>query len=65
MALYTRRQLVLLVLLVAAAAAGLAVREWRAAYPEMAQRLEELDRSRLAVPEPSPEVRTRLRGRVR
>jgi competence protein ComEA len=56
-ALYTRRQLVLLVLLVAAAAAGLAVREWRAAYPEMAARLEQLDRAHPAAPEPPREPR--------
>lgn len=44
MAFYTRRQLVLLLALLAAAAGGLAVREWRAAYPELAERLEQFDR---------------------
>jgi competence protein ComEA len=58
-ALYTRQQLVLLVLLVAAAAAGLAVREWRTAYPELADRLEQLDRQRPNATEPPREVRTR------
>jgi competence ComEA-like helix-hairpin-helix protein len=43
-ALYTRQQLVLLLLLLGAAGVGLAVREWRAAYPEMAERAERLDR---------------------
>jgi competence ComEA-like helix-hairpin-helix protein len=57
-ALYTRQQLVLLVLLVAAAAAGLAVREWRTAYPELADRLEQLDRQRPNATEPPREVRT-------
>jgi len=44
MALYTGRQLLLLFALLAAAAAGLAVREWRAAHPELADRLEHVDR---------------------
>jgi competence ComEA-like helix-hairpin-helix protein len=57
-ALYTRQQLVLLVLLVAAAAAGLAVREWRTAYPELADRLEQLDRQHPNATEPPREVRT-------
>lgn len=57
MALYTRHQLVLLLLLVAAAGAGLAVREWRAAYPALAERLEPLDRTPPAAPEPPREAR--------
>jgi competence ComEA-like helix-hairpin-helix protein len=44
MALHTRRQLVLLLSLLGAATIGLAVREWRAAYPELAERLEQFDR---------------------
>jgi competence ComEA-like helix-hairpin-helix protein len=44
MALYTGRQLLVLFVLLAAAAAGLAVREWRAAHPELADRLEHIDR---------------------
>lgn len=43
--LYTRQQLVLLLLLLAAAGVGLAVREWRAAYPELAERVERFDRA--------------------
>lgn len=58
MALYTRQQLVLLVLLVAAAGAGLAVREWRAAYPALAERLEQLDRASPSAPEPPREARS-------
>jgi competence ComEA-like helix-hairpin-helix protein len=42
--LYTRQQLVLLLLLVAASGAGLAVRHWRASYPELGERLEQIDR---------------------
>lgn len=42
--LYTRHQLVLLLGLLAAAGVGLAVREWRAAYPEIVERLEQFDR---------------------
>lgn len=41
---YTRHQLLLLLALLAAAAAGLAIRHWRAAYPELAARLERFDR---------------------
>jgi competence ComEA-like helix-hairpin-helix protein len=42
--LYTRHQLALLFTLLAAGGVGLAVREWRAAYPELAERLERFDR---------------------
>jgi competence ComEA-like helix-hairpin-helix protein len=42
-ALFTRQQLFLLLLLLAAAGGGLAVREWRAAYPELAERAERFD----------------------
>ena len=44
MALYTGRQLLLLFVFLAAAGAGLAVRQWRAAHPVLAERLEQLDR---------------------
>jgi competence protein ComEA len=43
--LYTRHQLALLFSLLAAAGVGLAVREWRAAYPAAAERLERFDRA--------------------
>ncbi len=43
MALYTRQQLVLLLVLLAAAGAGLGVVHWRAAHPELVDRLEQLD----------------------
>ena len=58
MALYTRQQLVLLLSLAAAAGGGLAVREWRAAYPEQAERLERLDRTPLGAPDPRREARS-------
>jgi competence protein ComEA len=44
MGLYTRQQLVLLVLLLAAASVGLGVVHWRAAHPELVERLEQIDR---------------------
>jgi competence ComEA-like helix-hairpin-helix protein len=40
---YTRHQLLLLLVILASAGAGLAVREWRARYPEVADRLESFD----------------------
>src|SRR5215468_6526083 len=43
--LYTRPQLILLLIVVAAAGAGLAVGHWRAGHPELAERLEQLDRA--------------------
>jgi competence protein ComEA len=64
MALYTARQLLLLLVLLGAAAVGLAVREWRAIYPELTHRLEAVDRQpetdtgrsvdQRADPEPAP-----------
>ena len=42
--LYTRPQLVLLLILLVAAGAGLAVGHWRARHPELVERLEQLDR---------------------
>jgi DNA uptake protein ComE-like DNA-binding protein len=44
MTIYTRRQLVLILLLTGAAGAGLGVDHWRHARPELAERLETLDR---------------------
>jgi len=41
--LYTRQQLVLLLLLLGAAGVGLGVMHWRAANPEIVKRLEQLD----------------------
>jgi competence ComEA-like helix-hairpin-helix protein len=53
--LYSRPQLSLLLLVGAALLAGLAVREWRAGFPEAAARLETFDRVEAGVaPGPTP-----------
>jgi competence protein ComEA len=44
MGLYTRQQLMLLLLLLGAAGVGLAVVHWRAAHPDLVERIEQLDR---------------------
>jgi Helix-hairpin-helix motif len=44
MTLYTPRQLLLVLLLTGAAGTGLAIDHWRHAHPELAERLEALDR---------------------
>jgi len=49
MTLYTRRQIVVLLILLAVAGLGLAVGHWRRARPDLADSLEQLDR----VPTPS------------
>jgi competence ComEA-like helix-hairpin-helix protein len=51
---YTRPQISLLVALVAVFLVGLGVREWRAGYPELAERLERLDREETPAPLPTP-----------
>jgi DNA uptake protein ComE-like DNA-binding protein len=45
MMLYTRHQLLVVLLVVGAAGAGLAVDHWRRAYPDLAARLESADRA--------------------
>jgi hypothetical protein len=52
MSLYTPRQLLLIVLLVGAAGAGLAIDHARRARPDLVERLERLDR--VERPEPAP-----------
>jgi competence protein ComEA len=54
MSLYTRRQLLLILLATAAAAAGLGIDHWRRARPELAERLETLDRAARRDPLPRP-----------
>lgn len=51
--LYPRPQLRLLLLAAAVLLLGLAVREWRAGFPESAERLESFDREEPATPLPS------------
>src|SRR5205814_8542993 len=66
MAIYTRHQLLLVLLLVAAAGAGLAIDHWRRASPEIVERLERLDRiERTASPEPAPREPRRAPDRAR
>jgi len=51
MSLYSRHQLLLILLLVAAAGAGLAIDHWRRANPDVVERVEQLDRvERAAAP---------------
>src|SRR5437870_12787267 len=45
MTLYTRRQLLVLLILLAVAGLGLAVGHWRRANPDLADHLEQLDRA--------------------
>jgi DNA uptake protein ComE-like DNA-binding protein len=54
MTLYTRHQLLLVLFLVGAAGAGLAVDHWRRARPDLAARLEGLDRTQRAVTPAEP-----------
>lgn len=64
MPLYTRHQLMLLVLLVCAAALGLAVGHWRRDHPDLVERLERVDRHPDALaPAPAREERPRPDGR--
>ena len=58
--LYSRPQLRLLLVLAAILLAGLGVREWRAGFPDAADRLERFDReepARPLLPPPRPEPR--------
>jgi len=57
MTLYTRQQLVLLLLLLAAVGAGLGVSHWRAAHPQLVERLEQIDREIAAAEEAKAEDR--------
>jgi competence protein ComEA len=53
MTLYTRHQLLIVLLIAGAAGAGLAIDHWRRASPELVERLERLDRAERAAPEPA------------
>lgn len=48
---YSRRQLTLLLIVVLVAGAGIGIDRWRRTHPELAERLESLDR---AAPSPTP-----------
>jgi hypothetical protein len=52
MMLYTRHQLLLVLLVVAAAGAGLALDHWRRASPDVVERLERADRTERPTPAP-------------
>jgi hypothetical protein len=45
MSFYSRPQLMLLLVLIATAGVGVGVGHWRRTHPEMAERLEQLDRA--------------------
>jgi competence ComEA-like helix-hairpin-helix protein len=62
MGLYTRRQLVLLLVLLGAAGLGLGVVHWRAAHPGLVERLEQLDREPTASEETAAEPRPASRA---
>ncbi|HEY2995675.1 MAG TPA: helix-hairpin-helix domain-containing protein [Methylomirabilota bacterium] len=58
---YSRHQLLLILLLVAAAGAGLAIDHWRRARPDVVERLERLDRVEPATaPAPAPREARRM-----
>ena len=52
--LYSRPQLKLLLTLAATLLVGFGVREWRAGFPDLAERLERFDREEPVVPVPPP-----------
>lgn len=53
MTLYTRHQLLLVLLIAGAAGAGLAIDHWRRASPDLVERLERADRAERPAPEPA------------
>jgi competence ComEA-like helix-hairpin-helix protein len=57
MELYTRPQLLLMLSLLAAAGVGLGVSHWRAAHPQLVERLEQVEREIAASDEVGPENR--------
>ena len=59
MLLYSRRQLLLILLLTGAAGAGLAVDHWRRARPDLSERLEALDRAERRDVAPPPRAPAR------
>lgn len=59
MDLYTRRQLALLLIVVLIAGAGLGIDRWRRTHPDLADRLEALDRAPAPAPPPTPSRQVR------
>jgi hypothetical protein len=57
--LYSRRQLLLILLLTGAAGAGLAVDHWRRGRPDLSERLEALDRAERRAVTPLPRAPAR------
>ncbi len=54
MILYTRHQLLVLLVLLGAAGLGLAIGQWRRAHPDLVERLEQFDRQPPPSPAPAP-----------
>lgn len=59
MTLYTRRQILVLLLLLAVVGLGLAAGHWRRARPDLAERLEQLDRAAPPSSGPAPQAGAR------
>jgi competence ComEA-like helix-hairpin-helix protein len=55
MTVYTRRQILVLLVLLAVVGLGLAVGHWRRARPDLADRLEQLDRTATPTSGPAPQ----------
>src|SRR5947207_30600 len=68
--LYTRPQLIVLLIVVATAGIGLGVGHWRRTHPEIVERLEQFDRAAaptaaVAEPKTAPELHARSESRPR
>jgi competence ComEA-like helix-hairpin-helix protein len=64
MTLYTRHQLVILLVLLAAAGLGLAVGHWRRARPDLVERVEQFDRRPAPAPAATPPAARRDTSRA-
>src|SRR2546426_7442437 len=58
MTLYSRHQLIVLLVLLSAAGFGLAVGHWRRAHPDVVERLEQFDRTPPPAGSPAPAARS-------
>ena len=63
MTLYTRHQLIVLLVLLAAAGLGLALGHWRRAHPDLVERVEQFDRRPAPGPAATPPAARRDTGR--